>query len=175
MSIIQQSPTLFCGFTIRENLDLIGQFNDKNVSDALDKVGMLDTIQILPQGIDTIVMDGGANFSKGQGQLLSLARALLDEKAIMILDEPTADVDGQTCQLLQKTLSTSFPKTTIISVAHRLDTIIDYDRILVLGDGKVLEYDSPKELLSKVDGEFTAMVKNTGEEMAAALHQRANK
>ena len=175
MSIIQQSPTFFCGFTVRENLDPTGQFTEKNLCDALDKVGMLETIQSLPQGMNTMVMDGGANFSKGQGQLLSLARVLLKEKSIIILDEPTADVDGHTCELLQNTLLTSFPKATIISVAHRLDTIIDYDKILVLDDGKVVEYDSPKELLSKVDGEFTVMVRNTGEEMAAALHERVNK
>jgi len=173
MAVIPQSPVLFSGCTIKENLDPFAKYTDSDVREALNAVQMMSAIDDLPCGLDTPVADGGSNFSVGQRQLLCLARAILLKNRILVLDEPTANVDAKTDQLLQKALKETFQDSTIISVAHRLDTVINYDRILVLGDGKVLEFGAPKDLVSKEDGHFAAMVNSTGESMANILRGRA--
>lgn len=169
ISVINQQPFLFSCCTIRENLDPFQECSDDSVRDALVDVQMIDVVKNLPNGMNSIVVEGGANFSVGQRQLLCLARAMLRKSKILILDEPTANVDGRTDKLLQDAVSKSFEDATIISVAHRLDTVIESDKILVLGDGQVLEYGSPSDLLSTKDGYFYSMVNDTGEEMARHL------
>jgi ATP-binding cassette subfamily C (CFTR/MRP) protein 4 len=133
---------------------------------------MLNAVTSLSHGLDTTVAEGGLNFSVGQRQLLCLSRAILRKNKILVLDEPTANVDSRTDKLLQDAVAKSFADATIIAVAHRLDTVIDYDKILVLGDGRVLEYGSPHELIERGDA-FASMVADTGEEMAATLRMRA--
>ena len=174
MAVIPQSPVLFSGCTVRENLDPFCKYTSSKILKSLESVQMADAIQELPLGLETPVAEGGSNFSAGQRQLLCLARAILLESRILILDEPTANVDTNTDKVLQQTLREVFSKATIISVAHRLDTVIDYDRILVLGRGKVLEYGSPQELLAMEDGEFSAMVDSTGKAKAAELREKAD-
>mmetsp|Transcript_14515 Transcript_14515/g.21627 ORF Transcript_14515/g.21627 Transcript_14515/m.21627 type:complete len:993 (-) Transcript_14515:9-2987(-) len=174
IAVIVQTPVLFGGCSIRENLDPFGEFKDDSIRNALNAVQMMDVINDMQHGLDASVTDGGSNFSVGQRQLLCLARSLLGNSRILILDEPTANVDINTDHLLQKTLKEKFSHATIISVAHRLDTIIDYDKILVLGDGKVLEYGPPKELLLNATGHLSSMVKNTGDSMSKLLHRKAN-
>jgi ATP-binding cassette subfamily C (CFTR/MRP) protein 4 len=93
----------------------------------------------------------------------------------LVLDEPTANVDSRTDKLLQEAVAKSFRDATIIAVAHRLDTVIDYDKILVLGAGAVLEYGSPHELIEKVNGAFSSMVDDTGDEMSKLLRSIAKK
>lgn len=175
MSVIPQSPILFNGSTIRENLDPFNKYSTETIERALEDVQMLNTVQELPEKLDSLVAEGGSNFSVGQKQLLCLARAILRKNRILVLDEPSANVDRKTDELLQIAVQRSFPDSTIIAVAHRLDTIIEYDRILVLGYGEVLEYGSAYDLLQKEgeDAHFKSMVKDTGELMAAELHQRA--
>jgi ABC-type multidrug transport system fused ATPase/permease subunit len=172
MSVINQYPVLFSGCTVRENLDPFGAFSEEQVIDALTDVQMIQAVSALPYGIDSQVADGGTNFSVGERQLLCLARAMLQKSKILVLDEPTANVDGRTDKLLQEAVNKSFHGATIISVAHRLDTIIENDLILVLGGGKVLEYGSPSELIS-LNGHFSSMVNDTGAEMSSALKRRA--
>ncbi len=173
ISVIIQSPVLFGGYSVRENLDPFGEFGVQDIREALEAVQMLDVIESLPQGLDTFLAEGGNNLSVGQRQLLCLARSLLKKSRILILDEPTANVDTNTDHLLQQTLKDNFSEATIISVAHRLDTVIDYDQILVLGDGKILEYGSPAELLEDGESHFSSMVRNTGDSMADYLRKKA--
>jgi len=172
MSVITQSPVLFSGKSIRENLDPFKNYKEKSILEALKDVQMFDAVMDLPDGINSIVAEGGSNFSVGQRQLLCLARAILRESKILVLDEPTANVDSRTDALLQAAVRKSFRGATILSVAHRLDTIIDYDKILVLGKGKLLEYGSPRELLER-EGHFAAMVDETGSRTSSELRQRA--
>eukprot|EP00526_Cylindrotheca_closterium_P003573 CAMPEP_0113610786 /NCGR_PEP_ID=MMETSP0017_2-20120614/5211_1 /TAXON_ID=2856 /ORGANISM="Cylindrotheca closterium" /LENGTH=1304 /DNA_ID=CAMNT_0000519695 /DNA_START=42 /DNA_END=3956 /DNA_ORIENTATION=+ /assembly_acc=CAM_ASM_000147 len=172
ISVIPQMPTLFSGCTIRENLDLFGIHDEKAIVKALEDSHLSDVIEQLPEGYDTLVAEGGSNFSVGQRQLLCLARAILSKNKILVLDEATAAVDRRTDQLLHESLHESFEESTIIAVAHRLDTIIDHDYLLVLGLGKVLEFGPPAELI-RSGGTFSQMVEETGDIMSANLKQRA--
>jgi ATP-binding cassette subfamily C (CFTR/MRP) protein 4 len=133
---------------------------------------MHGVVKSLPLELDTIVAENGSNFSVGQRQLLCLARAILRKSKVLILDEPTANVDSSTDELLQKAVAKSFEGATIIAVAHRLDTLIDYDKIVVLDNGGLVECGSPKELIER-DGAFASMVYETGAEMAVMLRARA--
>lgn len=160
MAVIPQSPVLFSGYTIQENLDPFGNCQHSDIIDSLKAVQMYDAVTSSPLGLETPVDEGGTNFSVGQRQLLCLARAILAKSQILVLDEPTANVDSNTDTLLQKTLRELFSDATIIMVAHRLQTVIDFDRILVLGGSEVLEYGTPKELLENEDGHFASMLKN---------------
>jgi ATP-binding cassette subfamily C (CFTR/MRP) protein 4 len=178
MSVISQVPVLFSGCTVRENLDPFTAHSDETLKEALDDVHMISVIRDLPQGLNSMVAEGGSNFSVGQRQLLCLARAILNKNKVLVLDEPTANVDRRTDELLQEALHKSFEGATILSVAHRLDTVIDHDYILVLGQGHVLEFGSPADLLKKgeedeEEGHFSSMVRDTGECMSRALRQRA--
>jgi ATP-binding cassette subfamily C (CFTR/MRP) protein 4 len=173
MSVISQVPVLFSGCSVRDNLDPFHVHSDQTIRDALDDVHMTDAIEELPLGWNSMVAEGGSNFSVGQRQLLCLARAILCKNKLLICDEPTANVDRRTDQLLQQALHKSFDGSTILSVAHRLDTVIDNDYILVLGNGHVLEFGSPAELLEKENGHFASMVNDTGELMSRDLRRRA--
>ena len=172
MSVINQYPVLFSGCTIRENLDPFEQYTDEDILNALSDVQMLAAIENLPEDLHSNLAENGSNFSVGERQLLCLARATLQKSRILILDEPTANVDSHTDKLLQEAVNKTFAGATIISIAHRLDTIIDSDLILVLGGGKVLEYGSPAELI-KTNGHFSRMVDDTGTEMSKELKRRA--
>jgi ATP-binding cassette, subfamily C (CFTR/MRP), member 4 len=173
MSVIPQTPVLFSGWSLRDNLDPFRAFGDREIVESLSNVQLQDIYDELPEGLETVVADNGNNFSVGQRQLLCVARAILQKNKILVLDEPTANVDQRTDALLQEAVATSFPGATVIAIAHRLDTVIDYDLILVIGDGKLLEYGSPMELLQQ-DGHFTAMVADTGPSMSKDLHVRAS-
>jgi ATP-binding cassette subfamily C (CFTR/MRP) protein 4 len=174
MSVIPQVPVLFSGCSVRDNLDPFHKHSDDVIQEALEDVHMANVVKELPQGWNSFVAEGGTNFSVGQRQLLCLARAILCKHRILVLDEPTANVDRKTDQLLHEALEKSFRGATILSVAHRLDTVIDNDHILVLGNGHVLEYGTPADLLEKENvGHFGSMVRDTGERMSMTLRQRA--
>ena len=179
MAVITQSPVLFSGCTIRENLDPYPKASGKEellrLKTALQSVHMWDSIQSLPNGLEGVVAEGGSNFSVGQRQLLCLARACLADSRILVLDEATANVDQRTDSLLQQTLRERFHSATIIAIAHRLDTVMDYDRVLVLGNGRVLEFGSPSDLLQIEGGAFSSMVESTGPAMAELLKQKVKK
>ena len=172
ISVIPQVPTLFSGCSVRENLDLFGIHSDEAVQQALDDAHLGSVVAALPKGWDSMVSEGGSNFSVGQRRLICLARAILSNNRILVLDEATASVDRRTDEMLQEALQSSFKEGTIIAVAHRLETIIDYDIVLVLGHGRVLEWGSPAKLLTD-GGAFASMVSDTGESMCAELRRRA--
>ncbi|KAL9182396.1 hypothetical protein ACHAXT_013048 [Thalassiosira profunda] len=172
ISVIPQSPVLYGGSSLRDNLDPFHTHDDEKICEALLDVHMLEPVRALSHGLDTTVAEGGSNFSTGQRQLLCLARAILRRNKILVLDEPTANVDSRTDKLLQEAVAKSFDGATILAVAHRLDSIIEYDRILVLGAGGLLEYGTPHELIVK-GGAFCQMIDDTGEEMASILKARA--
>ncbi|KAJ4703002.1 ABC transporter C family member 2-like [Melia azedarach] len=161
LSIIPQSPVLFAG-TVRFNLDPFSEYNDADLWEALERAHLKDVIRRNSLGLDAEVSEGGGNFSVGQRQLLSLARALLRRSKILVLDEATAAVDVRTDALIQITIREEFSSCTMLIIAHRLNTIIDCDRILVLDAGQVLEYDTPEALLMKEESAFVRMVQSTG-------------
>ena len=146
--------------------------SDESLRSVLNACHLTQVIEELPGGLDSMVSEGGSNFSVGQRQLLCLARAILNKNKILVLDEATANVDKRTDQLLQEALHESFQGGTILAVAHRLDTIIDFDLCMVLGSGKVLEFGSPAELI-RSGGAFASMVADTGDSMSSELKRRA--
>lgn len=156
---------------MRFNLDPFNEHNDADLWKALKRAHLKDFIRMNSFGLDAEVLERGENFSVGQRQLLSLARALLRRSKILILDEATAAVDVKTDALIQKTIREEFKTCTMLIIAHRLNTIIDCDRILVLDSGQVLEYDTPEELLLNEGSSFSKMVKSTGAANAEYLRR----
>ncbi|CAL5367296.1 unnamed protein product [Camellia sinensis] len=169
LSIIPQSPVLFSG-TIRFNLDPFSEHNDADLWEALERAHLKDVIRRNAFGLDAEVSEAGENFSVGQRQLLSLGRALLRRSKILVLDEATAAVDVKTDSLIQRTIREEFRSRTMLIIAHRLNTIIDSDRILVLDAGQVMEYDAPEKLLLNEASGFSKMIQSTGAANAQYLH-----
>ncbi|XP_053272848.1 ATP-binding cassette sub-family C member 4 [Pleuronectes platessa] len=172
MSIIPQDPVLFTG-SMRKNLDPFNQREDEELWCALEEVQLKSVVEDLPGKLETVLAESGSNFSVGQRQLVCLARALLRKNRILIVDEATANVDPRTDELIQQTIRDKFRECTVLTVAHRLNTIIDSDRILVLDAGRVHAYDEPYTLLQNPQGIFSKMVQQTGKQEAAALLEAA--
>ncbi|XP_063352993.1 ATP-binding cassette sub-family C member 4-like isoform X3 [Pelmatolapia mariae] len=168
MSIIPQDPVLFTG-TMRKNLDPFKQHTDEDLWNALQEVQMKAMVDELPSKLETVLTESGSNFSVGQRQLVCLARAILRKTRVLIIDEATANVDPRTDGLIQQTIRDKFQECTVLTIAHRLNTIIDCDRILVLDAGRIQEYDEPYVLLQNQDGLFYQMVQQTGRAEAASL------
>ncbi|XP_055361142.1 ATP-binding cassette sub-family C member 4-like isoform X12 [Betta splendens] len=172
MSSIPQDPVLFTG-TMRKNLDPFRQHTDEDLWNALQEVQMKAAVEELPNKLETVLTEAGSNLSMGQRQLVCLARAVLQKNRILIIDEATANVDPRTDSLIQQTIQDKFQECTVLTIAHRLNTIIDCDRILVLDAGSVQEYDEPYVLLQNRRGLFYQMVQQTGEAEAASLLRAA--
>ena len=164
---------LFSG-TLRYNLDPFECKSDAEIWDALDKVGLKPSIQALPLGLSAPVSEYGENFSQGERQLISLSRAVLAKPKILLLDESTASLDADRDQLIQKTIRENFKDATMIVIAHRLETIVRSDRILVLGDGKVMEFDSPAVLLENPQSQLSLAVAEMGSEQAERMKKQAS-
>lgn len=167
ISIIPQDPVLFSG-TLRRNLDPFDQYPDYMLWRVLDDVELKDSVDG-SLGLDSHVSEGGSNFSVGQRQLVCLARAILRSNKVLMLDEATANVDPQTDSLIQKTIRTKFADCTVLTVAHRLNTIMDSDKVLVMDGGMMVEFDHPHVLLQNMEGHFYSMVQETGSNMAEQL------
>uniref|UniRef100_A0A3Q0SPS2 ATP-binding cassette, sub-family C (CFTR/MRP), member 4 n=1 Tax=Amphilophus citrinellus TaxID=61819 RepID=A0A3Q0SPS2_AMPCI len=174
MSIIPQDPVLFTG-SMRKNLDPFNQHTDEELWNALEEVQLKFVVEELPGKLETALAESGSNFSVGQRQLVCLARAILRKNRILVIDEATANVDPRTDELIQKTIRDKFRDCTVLTIAHRLNTIIDSDRILVLEAGKIHAYDEPYTLLQDRSGIFYKMVQQTGKQEAAALLEAAKK
>ncbi|TYJ13682.1 hypothetical protein E1A91_A10G066700v1, partial [Gossypium mustelinum] len=147
LSIIPQEPTLFRG-SIRTNLDPLGLYSDDEIWKALEKCQLKTTISALPNKLDSSVSDEGENWSVGQQQLFCLGRVLLKRNRILVLDEATASIDSATDAILQRIIREEFSNCTVITVAHRVPTVIDSDMVMVLSYGKLLEYDEPSNLMT---------------------------
>jgi ABC-type multidrug transport system fused ATPase/permease subunit len=161
LTIIPQDPMLFTG-NVRFNLDPTEQFTDEAVWAALQLAHLKDTVEAFSDGLGHEVSEGGKNFSVGQRQLLCLARALLRKTKILVLDEATASVDLETDSLIQATIKEAFSDCTVITIAHRLNTILGYDRIAVLQDGMLKEIDAPHVLINAPQSTFRAMAQEAG-------------
>ncbi|OJJ48270.1 hypothetical protein ASPZODRAFT_130231 [Penicilliopsis zonata CBS 506.65] len=161
LAIIPQDPAMFEG-SLRDNLDPRHVHDDTELWSVLEHARLKDHVASMEGQLDASITEGGSNLSQGQRQLVSLARALLTPSNILVLDEATAAVDVETDALLQRTLRSSvFQERTIITIAHRINTIIDSDRIVVLDKGRVAEFDTPAALIQR-GGQFYELVKEAG-------------
>ncbi|GMY07378.1 ABC transporter C family member 10-like [Fagus crenata] len=156
--IIPQDPTLFNG-TVRYNLDPLCQHSDQDIWEVLGKCQLQEAVQNKEEGIDSLVVENGSNWSMGQRQLFCLGRALLRRSRILVLDEATASIDNATDMILQKTIRTEFADCTVITVAHRIPTVMDCTMVLAISDGKLVEYDPPMKLMNREDSLFRQLVK----------------
>ncbi|GMT07512.1 hypothetical protein PENTCL1PPCAC_29686 [Pristionchus entomophagus] len=161
LTIVPQDPVLFSG-TLRENLDPFGKHSDEAVWEAIKESHLETFVRSLNDGLNHIVSESGENLSVGQRQLLCLARALLRKTKVLILDEAAAAVDMETDSLIQRAIREHFKECTVLTIAHRLNTIMDYDSLLVMEEGMVAETGTPKELMHKSGGIFRSMAKDAG-------------
>ncbi|KAK8856528.1 P-loop containing nucleoside triphosphate hydrolase protein [Apiospora arundinis] len=186
LAIIPQDPVLFSG-TVRSNLDPFDDHTDAELMDSLHRVHLLSEDETSPgttvvpsesgstngqrantnifRDLRSTISEGGLNLSQGQRQLLCLARAIVSRPKVMVLDEATSAVDMTTDALIQRSIREEFGDSTLVVIAHRLSTIADFDRILVLSDGKVAEFGTPKELWEADEGKgiFRGMCEESGE------------
>ncbi|XP_029433021.1 multidrug resistance-associated protein 1-like isoform X2 [Rhinatrema bivittatum] len=160
ITIIPQDPVLFSG-SLRMNLDPFDKYSDEEIWTALELAHLKNFVVDLPDKLNHECSEGGENLSVGQRQLVCLARALLRKTKILVLDEATAAVDLETDNLIQSTIRIQFKDCTVITIAHRLNTIMDYTRVMVLDRGQIVEFDSPVNLLQK-KGIFYNMAKDSG-------------
>uniref|UniRef100_A0AAG5CW74 ABC-type glutathione-S-conjugate transporter n=1 Tax=Anopheles atroparvus TaxID=41427 RepID=A0AAG5CW74_ANOAO len=161
LTIIPQDPVLFSG-TLRINLDPFNTHSDDDIWKALEHAHLKAFVKGLTAGINHEVTEGGENLSVGQRQLICLARALLRKTKVLILDEATAAVDLETDDLIQATIRTEFNDCTVLTIAHRLNTIMDSDKVIVLDKGQIVEFAAPGELLQSRTSAFYSMAKDAG-------------
>ncbi|XP_073826057.1 multidrug-Resistance like Protein 1 isoform X6 [Musca autumnalis] len=159
LTIIPQDPVLFSG-SLRINLDPFEVKSDEEIWKALELSHLKAFVKSLPSGLNHEITEGGENLSVGQRQLVCLARALLRKTKVLILDEATAAVDLETDDLIQKTIRSEFADCTILTIAHRLNTIMDSDKVIVLDKGEIAEFDSPTNLLNNSQSAFYSMAKD---------------
>ncbi|KAI4581567.1 hypothetical protein MJG53_010010 [Ovis ammon polii x Ovis aries] len=165
-------PVLFMG-TMRKNLDPFNEHTDKELWNALEEVQLKETIEGLPGKMDTALAETGSNLSVGQRQLVCLARVILKKNQMLIIDKATSNVDPRTDELIKKAIHKKFAQCTVVTITHRLSTIIDNDMVMVLDSGTVKEYSPPHDLLQNSESLFYTMVQQLGEAEATALTERA--
>ncbi|KAJ0057062.1 hypothetical protein NL108_000909, partial [Boleophthalmus pectinirostris] len=158
LSIILQDPILFSG-SIRFNLDPEKSCTDDRLWEALEIAQLKNMVKALPGGLDAVVTEGGENFSVGQRQLFCLARAFVRKSSVLIMDEATASIDMATENILQKVVMTAFADRTVVTIAHRVHTILTADLVIVMKRGNIMEYDKPETLLEQEDGMFASFVR----------------
>lgn len=159
LTIIPQDPVLFSG-TLRTNLDPFDQYTEEQLWMAIEHSHLKDFVKSQDNQLEHEVVEGGENLSVGQRQLICLARALLRKTKILVLDEATAAVDVETDSLIQSTIKKEFEDCTIITIAHRLNTIIDSNRVVVLDQGSIAEFDTPNNLLANNKSIFYSLAKD---------------
>ncbi|KAK9094404.1 hypothetical protein Scep_025873 [Stephania cephalantha] len=157
LGIIPQDPTLFHG-SVRYNLDPLSQHIDEELWEVLAKCQLKEAVEEKEEGLDSIVVEEGSNWSKGQRQLFALGRALLRKSRILVLDEATASIDNATDAILQKSIRREFADCTVITVAHRIPTVMDCTMVLSMSDGNVVEFDEPTLLMQKEGSLFGQLI-----------------
>ena len=158
MAVITQDPVLFGG-SLKKNMDPFSLYTDEQLWTALEEVQLKTVVQDLPGQLNFRLRESGTNLSVGERQLVCLARALVQRSKIIIMDEATANVDFKTDHLIQEVIRHKFKDSTVLTIAHRLNTIMDYDKVLVLDGGRVVEFDNP-DVLIRNGGLFAEMVKS---------------
>ncbi|XP_070327220.1 LOW QUALITY PROTEIN: ATP-binding cassette sub-family C member 4-like [Odocoileus virginianus] len=171
MSVVSQEPVLFTG-TMRKNLDPFNEHTDEELWNALEEVNLKKSIKGLPAKMDIELAESGSNLSVGQRQLVCLARAILRKNQILIIDKATSNVDPRTGELIQKRIHEKFSQCTVLTITHRLSTIIDTDGIIVLDSGTGKEFGKSYTLLQNRESLFYKMVQQLGEAEPAALTER---
>jgi len=165
IAIIPQDPQLLGG-DLRSNLDPFVQHEDSALNEALRAAGLFSLQTGLEDGrinLDTTIASGGSNISLGQRQIIALARAMIKRSKIIILDEATAAVDHETDTIIQESIRNGLKGVTVITVAHRLRTVMDADKIMVLDAGRIVEFGTPEVLLAMDDGMLRALVEQSGD------------
>ncbi|CAL5403498.1 unnamed protein product [Camellia sinensis] len=157
LSIIPQDPTMFEG-TVRSNLDPLEEYSDEQIWEALDKCQLGEEVRKKEGKLDSTVTENGENWSMGQRQLVCLGRVLLKRSKVLVLDEATASVDTATDNIIQQTLQKHFSGCTVLTIAHRITSVVDSDMVLLLDNGLIEEYDSPRKLLENKSSSFAKLV-----------------
>ena len=165
MTIIPQDPTLFVG-SLRNNIDPLNTYKDEEIMDALTKTKLSNTLKANGNLLEFKVQESGKNVSAGEQQLICVARALLRRSKILLLDEATSAMDLQTEEIVRDIMNNYFKESTIITIAHRIHTILSSDKVVVMNDGMVAEFGSPKELQQNEHSLFKALLE---ESMVKAL------
>ncbi|XP_073082927.1 ATP-binding cassette sub-family C member 11 isoform X2 [Manis javanica] len=165
-SVIPQDPVLLSG-SIRFNLDPFDRCTDEQIWDVLEKTLLSKTVSKYPQKLQAEVLENGRNFSVGERQLLCIARALLRNSKIILIDEATASIDVETDTLIQHTIREAFQGCTVLVIAHRITTVLNCDRILVMSNGKVVEFDRPEVLQRKPGSMFAALLATANSSMSS--------
>jgi ABC-type multidrug transport system fused ATPase/permease subunit len=160
LAIIPQDPTLFAG-TIRSNLDPFNLYSDSALWSALGNVYLKDQVDSMGKGLESQVTEFGENLSVGSRQLMCLARALLRNPRILVMDEATASIDYKSDEKIQRTIREQFQNATVLTIAHRIATIADSDRVMVLDFGQLIEFDTPERLLQNPNSIFSALSKKS--------------
>lgn len=158
LTVIPQEPTLIEG-TLRDNVDPSNTYNDKQITDALVEVGLGSLVK--EHTIEYEILENGKNLSIGEKQLVCIARAMLRKSKIILMDEATSSIDYKTEKIIQNTINKVLEGSTVITIAHRINTIINYDKILVLANGEVAEFDTPENLLKNKKGLFSELYKES--------------
>ncbi|KAJ4488652.1 multidrug resistance-associated ABC transporter [Lentinula lateritia] len=183
LTIIPQDPTILSG-TLRSTLDVFDEYEDVEIFEALRRVHLIPPSDIpdedvatvnanIFRNLDSAVSEGGENFSTGEKQLLCMARAILKRSKVLVMDEATASVDYATDELIGKTIRQEFADSTILTIAHRLRTVIDYDRIMLLDQGRIVEFEKPHVLLNNPSSKFHALCRATGKDEFSTLKKLA--
>ena len=157
ITMVPQDPILFAG-PLRYSLDPANKYTDAQLWQALESVQMKEHVENMEDQLDAAIVQGGENISAGQRQLFCMARALLEHSKILIMDEATSNIDGKTDNVIQTMLKEVFTDCTVLTIAHRIDTILWYDKVLVLDQGEIVEYDSPEVLSKKEGSAFKALL-----------------
>ncbi|KAI0062503.1 ATP-binding cassette transporter [Artomyces pyxidatus] len=182
LTIIPQDPTIMSG-TLRSTLDVFDEYEDAEIYEALRRVHLIPSEDSIEEDngvnvnvfrdLDSSVSEAGENFSTGRKQLICMARAILKRSKVLIMDEATASVDYATDELIGETIRHEFVDSTILTIAHRLRTVIDYNRVMLLDEGRLVEFDSPATLLSNSDSKFYSLCRATGKDEFAVLKKLA--